>query len=292
MDSQDEHNLVRTPTERAIDIAAPAMPTLPFERAWGIGLIYGERFTLSYTRGHGNDVFIVTKGTSLRKVVDQFPLTGDGWGQAFVAFARLEPEEARNAIMKFRNEAGGDIMRRQIASASAYLPECLYLGGHGLPLSAGQNYDLMFNDHGTDLLQDFVAITQLPYDVIQELEISGRGQVTTGGGFIGGGFGFEGAATGIAIAAILNAATMRTQMETVLRIQAVEAEGFFHYWRATPERLRIELSAVFGRVRRRDEPSTDAGGIAGQLSKLAELHREGSLSTEEFEVAKRKLLQS
>lgn len=98
----------------------------------------------------------------------------------------------------------------------------------------------------------------------------------------------------MAIAALLNAATTRTHMETVLRIEAENAEAFFHYGLAPPERLRIELSAVFGRIRRKevgDRPKSQSPNteLTDQLVKLADLHREGLLSADEFESAKRRL---
>jgi hypothetical protein len=143
------------------------------------------------------------------------------------------------------------------------------------------------------IAQSEAPVTDLPYSSIQRLEISGRGQVPSGGGFVGGGFGLEGAATGIVISSLLNAATTQTQMETILQLEGTKAEGFFHYGGAPPARLRIELSAVFGRMKDSREPGgTPAAesGLADQLLKLADLKREGLLSDEEFEAAKRQIL--
>jgi hypothetical protein len=179
-----------------------------------------------------------------------------------------------------------------IARGMGFMAESLFLGGHGLPLTPGETYALLFDDDGL-LVTNWRPVARLPYSEIRRLDISGRGEVTSGGGFIGGGFGFEGAATGIAIAALLNAATSKSRMETVLQLEGSDAEAFFHYGRATPERLRIELSAVFGRVRKETEgPRQQAGevGVADQLSKLADLRREGLLSPEEFGAAKRRIL--
>lgn len=102
----------------------------------------------------------------------------------------------------------------------------------------------------------------------------------------------EGAVTGVAIAAVLNSATTRTHMETAVQLEMTEGEAFFHYGLASPERLRIELSAVFGRLRRRTSHQVSQPHvlITEQLGKLADLRREGLMSEEEYAVAKQRLL--
>jgi hypothetical protein len=64
----------------------------------------------------------------------------------------------------------------------------------------------------------------------------------SGGGFVGGGFGAEGAAEGLLIATALNMLTTRTKIDTVLCIQGTYGEVFFHITTLTPEALRIRLS--------------------------------------------------
>jgi hypothetical protein len=73
-----------------------SMPKLPYESIKPYGLIYGEKHVLCYTRGKREDVFLIRVGLSNRKIVGQtFPLTEEGWRQAFAAFAQLEPKELR-----------------------------------------------------------------------------------------------------------------------------------------------------------------------------------------------------
>lgn len=269
------------------------MPDLPFDKVKGHGLLYGDKYVLAYTKGRGQDQFSIGIGASLRKVVQTFPLTESGWTEAFEAFANLEPEAAEQTLSRARSEVFGELWHQRVAGALGLMPGSLFLGGHGVALNPGLAFDLLFDQDGLVVAKDFAPMVQIPYREIERLDISGRGEVKSGGGFIGGGFGLEGAVTGIAIAALLNAATTSSRMETVLQLEASNAEAFFHYGRATPERLRIELSAVFGRIRRQTAPPTQKEsevGIADQLSKLADLRREGMLSDEEFDAAKRRLI--
>ena len=171
----------------------------------------------------------------------------------------------------------------------------LFLGGHGLPLQPGQTCDLIFDDVGLLIARGNANVKRTAYTDIRAMNISGRGELQRGGGFIGGGFGLEGAVTGIAIATLLNAATTKTSMETVLQIEAVDGEGFFHYGKTTPAGLRIQLSPVFGRLGREPELPAAAhasSGMADEIRKLADLRNEGLLTDEEFEIGKRRLLEA
>ena len=127
---------------------------------------------------------------------------------------------------------------------------------------------------------------------VREADISGRGAVTTGGGVIGGGFGLEGAAIGMGIAAVLNALTTESHMETVLRVAMTDAEAFFHYGSATPDALRMTLSRFFATVRETAPTPAlvEETSLAGELERLSTLKREGMLSDDEFSKAKQRLL--
>jgi hypothetical protein len=90
------------------------MPNLAFEKIRGYGLIYGEKYVLSYTKGMGDDVFSITIGTSHKKVVETFPLTDEGWRSAFSSFTQLEPDAA---------ERGRSKLQRAAEVAPAILPD-------------------------------------------------------------------------------------------------------------------------------------------------------------------------
>jgi hypothetical protein len=270
------------------------MPHLPYDtRAYG--LIYGDKFVLQYSRHKGDDAFFVSRGVNRKKARETFPLTLVGWRQAFAVFEQLEPAAAARHLRRAEGEIESEQLRRRVASAIGYMGASVYLGGHGVSLTPGKTYSLFFEADELLVTDGGTAVARIPYSAVHQMEISGRGEVTSGGGFIGGGFGVEGAVTGMAVAALLNAATTQTKMETVLQLEATDAEAFFHYGLAPPDRLRIELSAVFGRLRRErshsgQELQPPDAELTDQLLKLADLRREGLLSPDEFEAAKRRLL--
>src|SRR5262245_51988344 len=99
------------------------------------------------------------------------------------------------------------------------LEECTLLGGCGYPFSAGQRVDARFSSSAIALhAPDENLRAEIFYPEVVDLAVTGPGAVTTGGGFPGGGFGFEGAVKGMAIAGILNLLTTRTKIHTFIQI--------------------------------------------------------------------------
>ena len=131
-----------------------------------------------------------------------------------------------------------------------------------------------------------------PYSQSIAIEFSGPGKITKGGGFIGGGFGLKGAAEGMAIAAVLNSITTTSEIRSVIRWEAQTMEAFFFTSTATPGDLRIQFSSVIGRIKNSAEPAVvpEKEDALDRLERLARLHREGSLTDEEFSAMKRQLL--
>lgn len=128
------------------------------------------------------------------------------------------------------------------------LPFMTVLGGSGFPLHVGQSVGLRLWGSwlyvmAGDLEGDPVFTVEL--NELRALEITGPGTVTSGGGFMGGGFGLEGAAAGMAIAGVLNAVTSKKQTATYLRIEIEAGELFLHCPAFEPLTLRILLSPVY-----------------------------------------------
>jgi hypothetical protein len=197
-------------------------------------------------------------------------------------------------------------------------------------------YDLVFTEEGLRIVQSFSTprASEKPYLSIFSMDIIGTVQKTgdaesvftagaieepylsiismditgtvqkTGGGFIGGGFGFESAAEGMAIAALLNSLSSKTNINTVIQIQTARGELFFHTSAMAAEALRMALSPAFTRLRlahgaegsQLAPSNSDAQGLSPgdslveQLGRLGTLHAQGVLSDEEFAAAKAKLL--
>ena len=112
-----------------------------------------------------------------------------------------------------------------------------------------------------------------------------------GGGFIGGGFGLGGAIAGMLAASVMNAATTKTEIETNVSLTATDWAVIVVYDQVEPDALRIGLASPIGRIANESTRKLTTGeDLAAQLKELHELHLAGGLTAEEFESAKRKLL--
>jgi hypothetical protein len=143
----------------------------------------------------------------------------------------------------------------------------------------------------------------IPYAEITHLQVGGRGALTetTGGGFIGGGFGVQGAVEGMLMASALNALTTRsrTTIETIVELAAGPRALLLVMSDEPPELLRTHLSPVIARI---DEahrpvqtptlPSSGSVDRLTQLKTLGELRDSGVLTPQEFEAEKVRILGS
>ena len=254
----------------------------------------------------GDGAFIVIRCTVFDdlKVMERFPLTEDGWHQAWQALVRIDAAAAERARAMLaeqasRARASADLVELEAATIG-YLPKMIFLGGHApeSEMAVRGSYDLRFL---ADRLAVFPcqrtnALVQVPYRNVEVVDIGGPGLVKSGGGFVGGGFGVAGAVEGMAIAAVLNALTTQTKIKTVIRVQATECELFLLCAYAEPEALRIELSRALGTIRQaragitartEDRP---AASVVDQLGKLAVMLENGLLTREEFNRMKAALI--
>lgn len=163
------------------------------------------------------------------------------------------------------------------------LADCTVLGANGFPFTIGSKIKLSFGANNVHCVNaDRTATFSLAE--LAELNISGPGSVTTGGGFIGGGFGVDGALEGMAVATVLNLLTSKTKVQTFLTLIANFGELHLHYAGMEPAALRIALAPVYVRLRRLDP--------VWQESRLKLLHAQqaaGLLSANDFAAAKKRL---
>jgi hypothetical protein len=171
---------------------------------------------------------------------------------------------------------------------------CVLVGGFGHDFAPGTQFDVVFGEQQIALIPDGGEVKSTSYAEINLFEVGGRGAIQSGGGFIGGGFGLTGAAAGMVAATVLNGLTRRTKIETLVSIRTGQWQVILFYGKATPDSLKLELTAPFARVdaaRRVSAASATSGDDhVGQLEKLAELHEAGALSDEEFAAAKARTL--
>ncbi len=261
----------------------------------GISPTIGWEFRSEAKGGPG---FVILRRTGLGglKVMESFPLTEDGWARTWQSLVTYNPAAAPRVLAtlkareadaaRLRSPAlDSDEMSGLDALAVASLRDRVYLGGYvpESPVTAGERCDVRFVE---DRLVVFATRraevrAEVPYSQVEDVEIGGPGLVRSGGGFTGGGFGLGGAIEGMAIAAVLNAVTTRTSIQTVVRIQGTGCELFLLHTRLTPEQLRIEMSRALAVIRAaradraaaRSSPEARPGSPSPveELTKLADM---------------------
>lgn len=183
----------------------------------------------------------------------------------------------------------------QRSSTFATVTACTLQAGYGLePLQIGSQYDLYFAVDRlcvTDSRQADVLVEMVYSDVIV-VQLAGPGKVTTGGGFVGGGFGVKGALEGMAIASVLNALTTRTNILTLIELQDTKRDLILSNTSVTPDELRLILMPVYAKLRHVSDAGHTKASAVEQLQQLSELRSTGILTPEEFENAKRAILRS
>ena len=175
---------------------------------------------------------------------------------------------------------------------------CTQVGGWNTPFGPGTMVSFATtstNLHLTPIGLGGPAITW-PLAELVDLRFGGPGTQTYGRRFWGGGYGRLGAAEGIIAAELLNNLTRRTTTNSLIHLDLSGSGFILHSSIFTPDQLRMKFSAVVGRIsaRQRTRMSTDgarsAHGIVSDLERLADLHRSGDLSADEYNQAKAKML--
>lgn len=266
-------------------------------------------------RGKGHYV-LASNWSDAGRNARRFPLSEDGWQQAWQAFAAEDPAGAaaygeslrargQLALLDERNSE----LARQGAERLRHLPRladvsgCTLIGGYRYEgLRPDNSYNLYFVDDRV-LLTPFATtavVAEIEYAETLALRVDGPGAITQGGGFIGGGFGFGGAAEGMVIASVLNRLTTRTTIQTLIEVQDRTRDFIFFYDKETPQQLRLRVRPVEARLRQtadererqRLSPQATFPDPVERLERLAQLHKQGALTDDEFESAKRDLLNS
>jgi len=201
----------------------------------------------------GND--LKRDNYSLRKILEAADLPPDEVPDEFIALLIRENwhsvsgfkvgEASRRVVGEWDRIRPPD---KLLGTESVTLENTTVLGGTGYPLSQGRTVSVTFDKEDLAIAATNTTI-RIAYEKIESIDLSG-GTQATGGGFIGGGFGLEGAAIGIFAASALNALTTSTTTWTVLGIVTDDGELFLHYDQAEPGALRILLSHAFTAVRR------------------------------------------
>lgn len=295
MNDSGQHDTGEVAPGEAADQRIPDSPRVTEGQTEGLYITHygGGMYSLGWSAGSkrrpGERRYVICKGTS--KIVEVFPYDADGWRLAWSRFSSLEPR----AETIERERSGRSYRPLTLATLedyrSARIQRCVLLGGYGYPLVPNVVYEIDFDEDFVSI-SDVVALT-IPYKGVTALEIGGKGAVTMGGRFFGGGFGVGGAIEGMALSTILNALTTRTTVTTLIRLTTDTGDLIFHHDVETPDSLRIRLMPVFGKIKQVKETNSavvSAPDSVDRLVKLAELLDRGLLTQQEFDQAKAKLL--
>ena len=288
-------NMPRAATRASGDIVAARTCTwrgrgalLCYSRDGYLHLI-GDGLVPEKRSAHLSRVVAERRGRRLRVTLDggTESLAFRDEGACIAALAFIEGGES-NAI-------GGHAAALEREDDARLVRGCSYMAGAGLALSNGYLYDVLFSSTNVHFLAA-PATTQseplLSLDISQlrDLRLEGPGTVTSGGGFVGGGFGLSGAVEGMAIASVLNALTTSTDTRTVLILAGPGWEAFLLHKLMTPEELRLHLSPVYVRLNSLAEQAPAPNATLDQLERLVGLYQSGVLTEDEFAAAKRSLL--
>jgi hypothetical protein len=228
------------------------------------------------------------------------PLTQEGWTQCWRVLRSDYPELAHAVEERARQRqkslersahfrAHEETFRTELLSIDTLtsIPKVILLGGHGYSsdVAARTRMDLYFTTEGLWATRAGTAtpVIRSPYSEVNAVDFSGPGKVTRGGGFIGGGFGLQGAAEGMAIAAVLNSISTKSEIRSLIRWEANALEAFFFTDIATPGDLRIQFSAVLGRIKQSTPATVESVDPLDQLERLAKMHRDGSLTVKNLQ---------
>lgn len=164
------------------------------------------------------------------------------------------------------------------------------VGGSGWSDMVDHQVDLKIMDQSMDFF-DFSLVQKksVVYTDIRAVEIGGPGRVTSGPGISGGGFGAEGALTGMAIATVANILLTHSSTRTIVRVQFDDSEVIFVSSDLEPDAIRVVLSPLFVGLRSSNNEN-DEKSMPKQLAELAGLRDSGALSEEQYQRAVNKVV--
>jgi hypothetical protein len=305
----------------------PSMPRVPPDQLYR-GAPYipvdGHRHAIGWqdVRKTG-PAFVVTARNFVgaNKVLQRFPFSEQGWGDAWQLLSRTDPGAAAAIGARFAKLEAS----RRAADAVAALDTRLLCYLHGVtfdggsdsgPLVKGQRYDLRFQNDRILVCMPNAAdvLVELPYADVEDVEVSGGASQPasmmlgwiSGLGLVGAFFGFlvlrlPGLLLGAVVLGLVGGliAAAANKNETIVRVRGRDAEFQFldllrradEVRRALSEPLMAIRKANVARADRPDEPPAPAPeSVADQLSKLASLLQQDLITRDEFEHLKAKVI--
>lgn len=309
----------------------PAMPSVApgmvYRGSPELLVNYDVHYSLGWQdhRKAGPSIVLVRLRSFGEPVKARFPLTEQGWADAWRALSSADPSAAAAIAAKLARQAQRDNAAAALTALDqqslCYLPRVTFKGGSGgSPLAKDQAYILRFlSDQITvGLPRQLNAVLSIPYRDVDSVEVSGPGKVDMqlsqvlvlilGLGLLGAVLGFfvfrlAGLLLGAVLFGLIGAlaGSASTTVESIVRIRAADADLYFLNAEREPDALRIELAAARAAIdTARGAPRAEAKGsavlppasIPDQLGKLTSLLEKGTITRDEFEHLKAKLIAS
>lgn len=195
----------------------------------------------------------------------------------------------KEAEEQARKDKAASERKELLADAVSKELQVKYLGGTGYGLVQGENYYLALLNNSIILLDDDNTEKSVAFADINSFEVGGPGTTTTNAGISGGGFGIEGFIKGAVTAAVINAATTKSNTNTFLKITSNKGEIFLHTAMCEPAELRMILSPLSINITNRIGKAGNVS-VADELSKLNDLVKSGVITENDFLNAKNKIL--
>jgi hypothetical protein len=307
--------------------SVPPVPSVPSYQLYGgtpYILLDGPRHSIGWQDDRkAGPGFVVTgrRPVGTIKVLQRFPLSEQGWADAWQLLSRLDASaaaavEARLAELEARRRAA-DALAALAARSLCDLRSVTFEGGSDSgPLAEGQRYDLRFQDDRILVctVNSAHALVELSYADVENVEVSGAANQPasamlgwiSGLGLLGAFLGFLvlrlpglllGAVVLGLVGGLIAAATSKT--ETIVRVRGRAAEFQFLVSFRGADEVRGALSEPLMAIRKTnaaeaDQPLEVTGptshSVADQLSKLASLLQQGLITRDEFEHLKAKVI--
>lgn len=188
--------------------------------------------------------------------------------------------------------------QEHIADPNRRIITGVVIGGAGYAIPARVGCKLEFTSdkvivHALFDTGQYQPVAVAEYLDVMSLQVGGRGAVTTGGGWSGGGFGLSGVITGALLAGALNKATTKTNIETIIHFRTRAGELVILNTQYTPDQLAVMVSPVIARIEAvLSTPSGPPADPISQLRELAELRSSGTINEEEFQQLKANVLKT
>jgi hypothetical protein len=282
----------------------------------------GHVFGWRNVRGAKDTRYVLVKEGAFgsEKVLSHWPLTAEGWEASWEHLQTGFPELAaalsdhwersvdRRAAAARAQEARATAAAKAITDHELMVAEgiledyksindVILLGGFGLgSAKPGDHLDMWFTEKAIWVTpkDSTYALARLTYSTVQRFDFSG-GTIQKGQRYMGGGFGLAGAAEGMLVAQLLTKASARTEIRTVIHLEASEGAAHLFTRKATPKQFDLATTHVRTLIRSGQASASSqlpptTVNVVEALAQLAALRDSGALTNDEFTQAKARVL--